>query len=227
MTDPRDEVKPPLRVLIADDHPLFREGLRLVLQSASGLDLVGEAATGDKAVAAATALLPDVIVMDVHMPGLDGIEATRRIVSALPHTAVVVLSMAEDDQSVMAALKAGARGYLLKESSRADIVGAIEAVARNQAVFGPTVAQRVVQQLASGRTGGEIAFPHLTEREREVLDLIARGMNNQAIASRLFVSGKTVRNHVSNILTKINVTDRAEAIVRAREAGLGQGATRA
>lgn len=226
MTEPRNDAGPPLRVLIADDHPVFREGLRLVLRSSPGLELVAEAATGDEAVAAAAELAPDVVVMDIHMPGLDGIEATRRIVSASPQTAVVVLSMAEDDVSVMAALEAGARGYLLKESSRADIVRAIEAVARNQAVFGSTVAQRVVQHLASNRTSGAVAFPQLTDREREVLDLIARGLNNQAIASRLFLSGKTVRNHVSNILTKIQVADRGEAIVRAREAGLGQGERR-
>lgn len=212
-----------LRVLVADDHPVFRDGLRLVLQSEPGVEFVGEAATGAEAVAAATQLVPDVVVMDLQMPGVDGIEATRQIVAACPGTAVLVLTMLEEDEAVIAAMQAGARGYLLKESSPADIVAAVEAVARHQAVFGSTIGDRVVGHLITQRGGGEVAFPQLTEREREVLDLIARGHNNQAIASKLFLSGKTVRNHVSNILTKIQAVDRSEAIVRARAAGLGQG----
>lgn len=222
-----DAAAPPLRVLIVDDHPVFRDGLRLMLQSTPEVELVGEAATGIEAVAAAAELRPDVVIMDLQMPGMNGIEATRQIVAARPETAVVVLTMLEEDESVLAALKAGARGYLLKEASRLDIVRAVQSVARNQAVFGSSVAQRVVEHLSVRRSGPEVAFPQLTEREQEVLDLMARGHNNQAIAQRLFLSGKTVRNHVSNILSKINAADRAEAIVRARDAGMGQGDTRA
>lgn len=223
MTAPEGAASPPLRVLIADDHPVFRDGLRLVLQSAPGIDLVGEATSGREAVTAAAELHPDVVVMDLQMPGIDGIEATRLILAARPATAVVVLTMLEEDEPVLAALSAGARGYLLKESSRADIVRAVESVGRNQAVFGSSVAGRMLEHLAAPRHGGaDLPFPELTEREREVLDLIARGHNNQAIASRLYLSGKTVRNHVSNILGKLHAADRAEAIVRAREAGLGR-----
>ncbi|MGI8808456.1 MAG: response regulator [Acidimicrobiales bacterium] len=213
---------PALRVLIADDHPVFRDGLRLVLQSATGVELVGEATTGSEAVRAAAELEPDVVVMDLQMPGISGIEATRQILAARPDTAVVVLTMLDEDESIMSALQAGARGYLLKESSPDDIVRAVLSVARHQAVFGSTVAQRMVER-AGRRLGSDVAFPHLTDREREVLDLIARGQNNHAIASALFLSGKTVRNHVSNILNKLHAADRAEAIVRAREAGLGRG----
>ena len=210
----------PLRVLVADDHPVFRDGLRLTLQTAPGLEFAGEVASGTDAVRAVDELRPDVVLMDLQMPGMNGIDATRRIASEHPGTAVLVLTMLEDDQSVVAALSAGARGYLLKGSSRADILSAIEAVARNHAVFGPGVAERVMGHLAAGRGGAEVAFPELTSREREVLALIATGHNNPAIAAKLFLSAKTVRNHVSNILTKIGAADRSEAIVRAREAGL-------
>lgn len=212
----------PLRVLVADDHPVFRDGLRLALASAPSIALVGEVADGLAAVEAAAELRPDVVLMDLQMPGIDGVEATRRIRAAQPEVGVVVLTMLEHDESVVAALHAGAGAYLLKESSCSDIVRAVESVARKQAVFGSGVAQRVMQYLADGRGGREVAFPQLTEREREVLDLIAQGQSNQAIAQRLFLSSKTVRNHVSNILSKIHAANRAEAIVRAREAGLGR-----
>lgn len=222
MTAGGDSESRPLRVVIADDRPVFRDGLRLVVESTPGLCLVGEAAGGEEAVAAVEEFRPDVVLMDLQMPGLNGIDATRQIVAAHPQTAVLVLTLVDEDVSVMAAMKAGARGYLLKDASRADIVSAVEAICRNQMVLGSTVGQRVVEQLAARRRGPDAAFPHLTDREREVLDLMARGQSNQAIASRLFLSGKTVRNHVSNIFNKLSVADRAQAIVRAREAGLGQ-----
>ena len=214
---------PPLRVLVADDHPVFRDGLRLALGVAPELELVGEAENGLQAVEAYARLRPDVVLMDLQMPVLDGVEATRRIMDADPGAAIVVLTLLDDDESVVAALRAGARGYLLKESSCADIVRALESVARRQAVFGPSIAERLVGHLAQGRTGPEVAFPQLTDREREVLDLIAQGLSNPEIAARLYVNAKTVRNHVSNILTKIQASTRSEAIVRARDAGLGRG----
>jgi DNA-binding NarL/FixJ family response regulator len=225
VTDTAPPPNAPLRVLVADDHPVFRDGLRLALAGAPGVEVVGEVANGIDAVTATAELRPDVVLMDLHMPGLSGIEATRRIVAADPQAAVVVLTMLEDDESVVGALRAGARGYLLKESSCADIVRAIESVARNQAVLGSTVAQRFIGYLAEGRRSGEVAFPQLTEREREVLELVAEGHSNQVIAARTFLNNKTVRNHVSNIMSKLQASSRAEMIVRAREAGLGQGPT--
>ena len=214
-----------MRVIVADDHPVFRDGLRLAVQAAPGLELVGEVGNGADAVAAVGELRPDVVLMDLQMPGLNGVEATRQIVAAHPETAVVVLTLLDDDEWVLAALEAGARGYLLKESSRSDIVHAVESAARNQAVFGAGAAQRVLRQAATGglsRRTANVAFPQLTDRELEVLELVAGGLSNPAIARRLFLSAKTVRNHVSNILTKIHAGDRSEAIVRAREAGLGR-----
>jgi len=212
----------PLRLLIADDHVAFRDGLRALLGTVEGLEVSGEAGSGDEAVTRAAALQPDVVLMDVRMPGLDGIEATRRIVATSPHIAVLVLTMFEDDESVFAALRAGARGYLLKGADRAEIVRAVRAVTSGEAIFGPAVARRLMAFFAAPRTSlAPQAFPELTEREREILELIARGLNNLAITQRLVLSPKTVRNHVSNIFSKLQVADRAEAIVRAREAGMG------
>ena len=212
----------PLRVLLADDHPLFRDGLRSALASLSNTEVVGEAASGDAAIERALELQPDVIVMDVQMPVVNGIEATRRIVGASPHIGVLVLTMFEDDDSVFAAMRAGARGYVLKGSGQDEIVRAIRAVASGEAIFGPAIAKRLIDFFATAPGGPPPAFPDLTEREREVLELIAQGESNQSIARHLFLSEKTVRNHVSNIFTKLQVADRAQAIVRAREAGLGR-----
>ena len=211
----------PVRILLADDHPAFLAGLEALLGTIDGVAAVGRAATGEEAVNAAAALQPDVVLMDLNMPGIDGIEATRRIVATSPHIAVIVLSMYEDDDQVFGALKAGARGYLLKGADRGELVRAIRGVASGEAIFGPAIARRLVAFFAARPTVEAAAFPELTDREREVLDLIARGLNNAEIAQRLVLSPKTVRNHVSNIFSKLQVADRAQAIVRAREAGLG------
>jgi DNA-binding NarL/FixJ family response regulator len=212
----------PLRVLIADDHPLFRDGLRTLLASVPDAEVVGEAASGSEAIEHALELQPDVVVMDLQMPEVNGIEATRRIVEASPHVGVLVLTMFEDEDSVFAAMRAGARGYLLKGSSQDETVRAIQAVGSGEAIFGPGIAERLIAYFASAPSGSPEVFPELTAREREVLELMAQGDNNAAIANRLVLSQKTVRNHVSNIFTKLRVADRAQAIVRAREAGLGR-----
>jgi DNA-binding NarL/FixJ family response regulator len=186
------------------------------------VEVVGETASGGDAVAAAAELQPDVVAMDLHMPGLNGVEATRRIVAESPHVAVLVVTMLEDDDSVFAAMRAGARGYLLKDADQTQIIDAIRSLSRGEVVFGATIADRVLAYFASPRLLKPVEpFPELTEREREVLHLIAQGLSNGAIAGRLFLSGKTVRNHISNIFSKLQLADRAEAIVRAREAGLG------
>jgi DNA-binding NarL/FixJ family response regulator len=208
-------------VLLADDHPIFRDGLRSLLSSIDGVEVVGEAATGTEAVAQAERLQPDVVIMDLHMPDLNGIEATRQILRHSPHIGVLVLTMYEDDDSVFAAMRAGARGYLLKGAAQAEVVRAVEAVAGGEAIFGPKIAERITAYLSAQRAPS-LAFPGLTDREREVLDLIARGLANPAIAVQLSVSEKTVRNHVSNIFSKLQVADRAEAIIRARDAGYGR-----
>jgi len=216
-----------IRILIADDHPMFRDGLRALLASLPEAEVVGEAATGEEVVEQAAALQPDVIFMDVQMPGINGIEATRRILHRDPHIGVIVLTMFEDDDSVFAAMRAGARGYLLKGADQTEILRAMRAVASGEAIFGPAIAQRMMSFFRD--LGGApkpatppLAFPELTDREREILNLIAQGHNNPEIAERLSLSPKTVRNHVSNIFSKLQVADRAQAIVRAREAGLGQ-----
>jgi DNA-binding NarL/FixJ family response regulator len=210
-----------LRVLIADDHPLFRDGLRGLLESVGDLEVVGEAASGETAVSLAHSLQPDVILMDLNMPGLDGIAATHRIVHDSPRSAhVLVVTMYEDDESVFAALRAGARGYLLKGASQAETLRAIRAVANGEAIFGPGVAARVMRYFVAPRPAGPQVFPELTEREQEILQLIGQGCSNEAIAEQLVLSLKTVRNHVSNICGKLQVADRAQAVLRAREAGL-------
>jgi DNA-binding NarL/FixJ family response regulator len=215
-----------VRVVIADDHPAYRAGLRTMLDDTAGIEVVGEADTGLAAVELASTMAPDVVVMDLRMPGLDGIEATRQLTRDAPQVGVVVLTMFEDDESVFAAMRAGARGYLLKEAEQDDIVRAIQAVAHGDTLLSASIAQRVIAHFASGDGSAKAAFPQLTEREREVLDLIAAGRGNATIAHELMLSLKTVQNHVSNIFTKLQVSDRSTAIVRAREAGMGGAAVR-
>ena len=213
-----------LRVLVVDDHPLYREGLVTAMSAMPGVTVVGEAADGEQAVERTAELLPDVVVMDLHMPVLNGIDATRRITLAAPSVAVLVLTMLEGDDSVFAAMRAGARGYLLKGADRSEIARALTGVAHGEVVFSAGIASRVLAFFAAGpgQAATELApFPHLTEREREVLDLVARGLTNAEIARRLVVSDKTVRNHVSNVFAKLQVAGRAEAVARARDAGLG------
>jgi DNA-binding NarL/FixJ family response regulator len=211
-----------IRVLITDDHPRFREGMQFMLRREPDLELVGEASTGEEAIDKAAALQPDVILMDLRMPGVNGVEATRRIMETSPHIRVLVIIMYEDDDTVFAALRAGARGYLLKGADKAEVLRAIRAVASGEAIFGPVVAQRLIQYFATQRPDPTPkVFPELTEREREILALIAQGWSNAEIATRLVVSLKTVRNHVSNIFSKLEVADRTAAILRARRAGLG------
>jgi DNA-binding NarL/FixJ family response regulator len=213
-----------IRVLIADDHLFYREGVRALLSSAPEIEIVGEAGSGDEVVARSAELKPEVVLMDLKMPGLNGIEATRRILVAQPEVGVLVVTMFDDDDSVFAVMRAGARGYLLKDADRAELLRAINAVRRGEAIFSPAIAQRMMGYFAArSRAPGAVApFPNLTEREREILELIAKGQNNQAIAGQLALSIKTVQNYVSSILNKLQVADRAEAIVRAREAGLGK-----
>ena len=218
-----------LTIVVAEDHPLYRRALTALLGEQPDWSVVAEAEDGVGAVTAAHAEQPDVVVMDLRLPGLDGIEATRRIVAASPHIAVLVLTMYDDDASVFAAMRAGARGYLLKGADQADIVRAVAAVADGEAIFGSAVARRIIEFFAAPRPAAvpEIVFPELTAREHEVLDLIAAGRSNADLAAALVLSPKTVRNHVSNIFAKLHVADRSAAIVRAREAGLGlQGGSR-
>ena len=210
-----------MRVLIADDHPAYRRGLGLMFADVEDIEVIGEAETGTQAVELAAELAPDVVVMDLRMPELDGIAATRRIIRAGVSTAVIVLTMFEDDDSVFAAMRAGARGYLLKGADQDEIVRAIRAAAAGEAIFGPEIAARVIAHFATGSGSTQGAFPALTEREREVLDLVAAGKGNATIAHELMISLKTVRNHVTNIFTKLQVSERSAAIVKAREAGLG------
>jgi DNA-binding NarL/FixJ family response regulator len=211
-----------VRVLIADDHPVVREGLTTLLSSVPGFEVVAEVGTGSDAVREAVVHSPDVALVDLQMPGMDGFEATREIARVAPTVAVLILTMHEDDDSVFTAMRAGARGYLVKGASQEEILGGITAVARGEAIFGPGVAQRVLAFFRAGPSAAEPAFPALTPREREILDLLAGGLGNAAIGERLTLASKTVANHVSSIFVKLQVAGRSEAIVRAREAGLGR-----
>ncbi len=210
-------------LLIADDEPAFRSGLRALLKSADELALVGEAATGGEVIRLAAELQPDIILMDINMPGVNGIEATRRILNTSPHIGILILTMFEDDDSVFTAMRAGARGYLLKGALKAEILRAIQTVGGGGVVFGAAIAQRMMRYFAGIRpVEPSDLFPELTDREREILGFIGQGRNNAEIAQRLTLSGKTIRNHITNIFSKLQVADRAQAIIRARDAGLGK-----
>jgi DNA-binding NarL/FixJ family response regulator len=209
----------PIRVLLADDHPVVRRGMRALLGSLDGVDVVGEAATGAETVREAQLAQPDVVMMDVQMPGMDGVEATRRVVAAAPSVAVLVLTMFDDDETVLSAMRAGARGYLLKGAEQDEILAALRSVVAGQVVVGPGVAQRLLACLSAPTP---TPFPQLTPREREILDRVAAGESNGAIAAALGLAPKTVGNHVSAVFAKLGVATRAEAIVRAREGGLGR-----
>lgn len=211
----------PIRVLIADDHPLFRDGMHGLLDSVEETEVVGEAADGEEAVRLAGALAPDVILMDLNMPKKNGIEAAREILAVDPRPGILVVTMLEDDDSVFAAMRAGALGYLLKGADQDEVLRAIRAVANGEAIFGPGIARRVMQLFSGGRPKAPRAFPDLTEREEEILTLISRGRSNAEISRDLFLSLKTVQNHVSNIFRKLQVADRVGAVLRARASGLG------
>jgi DNA-binding NarL/FixJ family response regulator len=213
-----------VRILIADDHPVFRNGMRALLESVPDMEVVSEATTSEEAIAAAAAAQPDVVLMDLQMPGIGGIAATRRILEMSPQIYILVVTMFEDEESVFAALRAGARGYVVKGASPHEIMRAIGAVANGEAIFSPAIAQRVLDYFSAPRPAAPI-LPELSEREREILRLIVGGRTNQEIATQLTLSLKTVRNHVSNIFGKLQVADRAQAILRAQEAGLRSDAT--
>jgi DNA-binding NarL/FixJ family response regulator len=213
-----------IRVVVADDHPVFRTGLRTLVRESDGLAFVGEAADGREAVAVCAEQRPDVVLMDIRMPGVSGIDATRQILQARPDTGVLMLTMLEDDTSVFAAMRAGARGYILKGADPDQIVRAVTAVAAGEIIFGAALAGRMAAFFRGGPRGTAPAFPSLSTREHDILDLIAAGLTNPAIAERLALSEKTIRNNVSSIFAKLQVTDRAAAIVRARDAGLGGNA---
>ncbi|NLG22737.1 MAG: response regulator transcription factor [Actinomycetales bacterium] len=211
-----------MRLLLVDDHPVVRTGLRALIGTLEGIEVVGEASDGEQALREALLHRPDVVLMDVRMQGMGGVEATRRIRQASPSTAVLMLTMYDDDDTVFTAMRAGARGYLLKGASQEEIVGAVRAVAAGQVVFGPGVASRIIGFLTSPPQPAPAAFPQLTGREREVLDLLAAGLRTAAIAERLHLSPKTVSNNLTSIFGKLEVADRSAAIVVAREGGLGR-----
>jgi DNA-binding NarL/FixJ family response regulator len=212
----------PLRILIADDHPLFRNGMRALLDADPDTEVAGEATTGDEAIAMSADMQPDVILMDIQMPGVSGIEATRQILHTSPHIRILIVTMFEDDHSVFTAMRAGARGYVLKGGHPEEILRAIQAVGGGEAIFSPPIATRMLDFFSGLEpTAFPHALPELTDREREILNLIAQGQSNAMIARQLILSPKTVSNYVSNIFSKLQVADRAQAMLRAREAGLG------
>ena len=211
----------PIRVLVADDHTLFREGLVALLGSIDDIEVVGEAGTGKEAIAASIKLSPDVVLMDIQMPDVSGIEATRRITAAQPDVGIVVLTMFEDDSSVFAAMRAGARGYILKGADQEEMIRAVRSIAAGEALFGRTIANHLLEWFAGKSQEPPNPFPDLSQRESEILQLIAAGRSNPDIATQLHLSPKTVRNHISSIFGKLHVSGRSEAIVKAREAGMG------
>ena len=217
----------PIRILIVDDHVAFRNGLRAMLKAAIDLEIVGEATDGAQAVELALQFQPDIILMDIQMPTMNGVDATRRIVHTSQHIGVIMLTMFEDDDSVFSAMRAGARGYLLKGALKAEVLHAVRGVAAGEAIFGSGLARRMMNFFAASKpTTPADSLPELTEREVEILELLTQHLTNQEIADRLAISLKTARNHVSNILSKLQVADRAAAIVRARDAGLGEGSSK-
>ena len=212
----------PLRVLIADDHPIFRDGIRAMFAVTPDIVAVGEARTGSEAVALAAELRPDVILMDIRMPDCSGIEATRRIVAEQPEVRILIVTMFEDDSSLFTAMRSGARGYVLKDADRSDMLRAIRAVGQGEAIFSPAVASRLLDYMTTpAQNLAATEFPELTDREREILELMAQGLRNGDIARRLVLSPRTVRNYVSSVFAKLQVADRGHAIIRARQAGLG------
>lgn len=211
-----------IRVVVADDHPLFRKGMVAMLSGAAGMTVVGEAGTGVEAVASVVETGADVVLMDLQMPEMGGIVAIRELRRVAPGAHILVVTLFEDDDSVFLSLRAGAQGYVLKDAREEEFLRAIRAVAAGEAIFSPAIATRVLAWFGS-RERREGAFPELTRREREILDELAQGHGNQAIARHLSISAKTVANHVSSIFDKLQVADRGEAIVRAREAGFGSG----
>jgi len=215
MPDPR------IRILIADDHPVFRFGLRALLEAQADMEVIGEAESGEEAVRQAQSLQPTVVLMDINMPGINGIEATKKITAVDPHPAILIITMFDDD-TVFTAMQAGARGYLLKGSQGDETLRAIRAVANGEVIFSPGVAEQMMAFFARGGREKAEPFPELTPRERDVLELLAQGLTNTAIAEKLVLSPKTIRNQVSNIFSKLQVASRSEAIIKAREAGLGK-----
>jgi DNA-binding NarL/FixJ family response regulator len=212
-----------IRVLVADDHTLFREGLKALLASLPDADVIAEAATGQEVIDKALEHQPDVILMDIQMPDINGIEASRKILEKSPHVGILMLTMFDDDESVFSAMRAGARGYILKGADQAELLRAIHAAANGEALFSQSIATKLMRFFSAPRPDLPLnAFPELTERERELLSLIAQGRSNTEIARSLDISSKTVRNHVSNIFSKLQVADRATAIIKAREAGFGK-----
>ena len=218
----------PIRVLLVDDHALFRDGLRAIFMAVTDIQIIGEAASGEEAIRQARTLQPEVILMDIQMDGMNGIDAAKRILSERPDTHIVMLTMLEDSDSLFAAMVAGAKSYILKGARRADVLKTIRAVADGEVLFGAAIAGRVSQffqnldEPTPRKLPSSSVFPELTYRERDILGLIASGHNNHEIAERLGIASKTVSNHISNIFNKLQVADRAQAIVKAREAGLGK-----
>jgi len=208
-----------IQILIVDDHPMYRQGIRSALSIVSGFEIVGEASNGEEAIEQAAALMPDIILMDIQMPDMSGILATRKILDVSPHIGIIIVTMFDDDDSLFSALRAGANGYLLKGAEHEEIARSVKAVAAGEAIFGAPIATRIIDYFSAPKSRQQI-LPDLTNREREVLELVANGMSNKEIAQKLVISPKTVRNHVHNIFTKLHVNSRFQAIMLAREAGL-------